>query len=113
MLDEVQEVGGKLIVSGYRRIAAQRHCAPGPETSDAEIVQIYKIVGTAFQDTARMRGEIIPAAILNNIVLFFLQKYQMFGRANPKFFTEHLEYERAKYRTSGLREEYRQPLNLF
>lgn len=86
VLDDVQDVSGKLIVSGYRRIAAQRGCAPGPAISDAQIIQIYKTVGTAFQDAARARNEIVRAAILNNIVLFFLQKYQMFGIEQPRVF---------------------------
>ena len=28
MLDRVQDVGGKLIVAGYRAIASQNECAP-------------------------------------------------------------------------------------
>jgi hypothetical protein len=37
MLDDVQEVSGRLIVKGYRRIAAQHGCAPTPRTSDQEM----------------------------------------------------------------------------
>src|SRR5207253_1166423 len=98
MYDEFLELATPLVVSGYRRVAAERGCAPEPGISDAEIIQIYQKVGTAFQDAARARGEILPAAIVNNIVLFFLQKYQMFGQTNRQFFNEHLAYEVHKYK---------------
>ena len=63
MYDDFLEVATPIVVNGYRRIAARRGCAPGPGISDAEIVAIYQKVGTAFQDAARARGEILPAAI--------------------------------------------------
>lgn len=111
--DDFLEAASPVLVNGYRRIAAARGCAPGPDISDAEIIQIYQTVGTAFQDAARARGELLPAAILNNIVLYFFQKYQMMGKASPEFFAQHVAYEASKYQRDGLREEYRQPLELF
>jgi hypothetical protein len=113
MYDEFLELATPLVVSGYRRVAAERGCAPGPGISDAEIIQIYQEVGTAFQGAARAQGEILPDAIVNNIVLFFLQKYQMFGQTNRQFFIEHVAYEVHKYKKEGLREDYRKELNLF
>jgi hypothetical protein len=113
MYDDFMDMATPLVVNGYRRIAAQRGCAPGPSISDAEIIQIYQTVGTAFQDAARARGELLPAAIQNNIVLFFLQKYQMIGQSNPEFFVQGIAYEAVKYQKEGLREEYRKPLELF
>jgi hypothetical protein len=71
MYDDFLEAATPIVVSGYRRIAARRGCAPGPSVSDAEIIAIYQKVGTAFQDAARARGEILPAAILNNVVLIY------------------------------------------
>jgi hypothetical protein len=112
MYDDFMEATAPLIVNGYRRVAAARGCAPGPSISDAEIIQIYQTVGTAFQDAARARAEILPAPIQNNIVLFFLAKYQILGQADPAFFAQSIAYEASKYQKDGLREEYRTPLKL-
>jgi hypothetical protein len=103
----------KLVVNGYRRIAAERGCAPGPNISDEEILVIYEMVLSTFQKVAHERGEHLTAPILNNIALFFLQKYQMIGQGNVQFFTEHVAYEAIKYHNEGLRVEYQQPLELF
>ena len=110
LLDDVQDAGGKLVVGGYRRIAAQRGCAPTAKTSDAKIIEIYARVGTAFRDVANERGEPFPAAIHNNIVLFFLQLSETMGDAMME---SHLAYELDKFRSHGLRSDYKQPLNLF
>ncbi len=110
MLDEVQEVGGKLIVSGYRRLAQQNRCAPTGKTSDQKIVEIYSRVGTAFRQASEQRGERIPALILNYIVFKFLQVYEMMGE---QMLQEHLQYEVDKYLAEGLRPNYRQELPLF
>ena len=109
MLDDVQEVGGKLIIQGYRRIAAQHGCAPTSKTTDQKIVQIYSTVGTAFHQAEEQRGEHIPAPYLNTIVLKFLQVYEMGG---DQFMEEHLKYEVEKYLVEGLRPEYKQALHL-
>ena len=111
--DDLNDLARPLVVNGYRRIAAQRGCAPGPSVSDKEILVVYEMVLSIFQKAAQDRGEHLAAPILNNIALIFLQKYQMIGQANVPFFTEHVLYEAAKYHKEGLREEYRQPLNLF
>ena len=113
LYDDFKAIAGPMVVDGYRRIAAQRGCAPGPSVSDGEILVVYEMVLTIFQKAAQDRGERLPAPVLNNIALFFLQKYQMIGQANVQFFTEHVMYEAAKYHKEGLREEYRQPLKLF
>ena len=39
MLDDVQDVGGRLIVKGYRKIAIQHDCAPTGKTSDEKIIR--------------------------------------------------------------------------
>ena len=110
LLDEVQEVGGTLIVSGYRRIAAQHGCAPSAKTTDQKIVEIYSRVGTAFRQASQQRGELMPALILNFIVFKFLQVYEMMGE---QMLQEHLQYEVQKYLAEGLRPDYRQELSLF
>ena len=109
LLDDVQEAGGKLIVSAYRRIAAQEGCAPTAKTTDQKIVEIYAIVGAAFHEAAGRRGERIPALYLNTIVLKFLQVYEMMGE---QMLVQHLRYEVDKYLDSGLRPEYMQELPL-
>jgi hypothetical protein len=40
ILDAVQEVSGRLIVKGYRRISAPHGCAPTARTSDQKIIEI-------------------------------------------------------------------------
>jgi hypothetical protein len=109
LLDEIQAIGGPLIVNGYRRVAAERGCAPTSKTSDAKILEIYASVGVAFHGVAKERGEVISAEVLHRIVLFFLQQLEMMGEA---FVQSHLEYELDKFRHYGLRDEYREPLKL-
>jgi len=38
MLDDTQEVGGRLIIKGYRKIAALHGCAPTAKTTDTRRV---------------------------------------------------------------------------
>jgi FixJ family two-component response regulator len=109
MLDNVQEAGSKVIVSGYRRIGAQLGCAPTAKTADEKIIEIYTKVGTAFHEAAEQRGEHIPALYLNNIVLGFLKLYEMAG---DQFVQQHLQYEVDKYLAEGLRQDYKQELSL-
>lgn len=110
LLDEVQEIGGKLIISGYRRIGASHGCAPTSKTSDKKIIEIYSKVGTAFREASKQRDEIIPATILNFIVWKFLQVYELMG---DEMLESHLQYEIKKYLREGLRPDYRQDLKLF
>lgn len=110
MLDEAQEVGGKLIVAGYRRLAIQHGCAPTSKTSDTQIIEMYKKVGTAFRETSNQRGEQLPAGTLNFIVWKFLQVSEMLGN---EMVDEHLAYEIRKYSQEGLRPDYKQDLKLF
>ena len=56
---------------------------------------IYQKVGTAFQDAARARGEILPAAIQDHIVLLF-SPVSNDGEGQSAFFDEHVAYEAAK-----------------
>lgn len=109
MLDRVQESGGKVIVSGYRRIGEQLGCAPTAKTTDEKIMEIYTKVGAAFHEAAERRGEHIPALYLNNIVLGFLKLYEMMG---DQFVQQHLQLEVEKYLVEGLRPDYRQELSL-
>lgn len=110
MLDKVQEVGGKLIVNGYRRLATQQECAPTAKTSDQQIIEIYKKVGTAFREVADQRGELLAAGTINYIVWKFLQVSEMLGN---EMVDEHLAYEVQKYLQEGLRPDYQQDLKLF
>jgi hypothetical protein len=109
MLDDVQAVSGRLIVKGYRRIAAQHGCAPTAKTTDQKIIEIHTLVSKAFHQAAERRGERIPALIDNHIVLKFLQVYEMMG----DHLQQHLQYEVEKYLAEGLRPDYKQELQLF
>lgn len=109
-LDEVREIGSKLIVRGYRGLGSENNCAPTATTSDSRIMEIYAEVGSSFQQVARARGEHIPAGSINSIVWKFLQVNEMLG---SDMVDEHLNYELEKYRQEGLRPDYQQNLELF
>jgi hypothetical protein len=108
-LDAAQAIGYKLIVKGYRRIAALYGCAPTAKTTDKAIMEIYTLVTTTFHRAAKQRGEQIPALYDNNIVLCFLKLHEM----APGHLQQHLQYEVEKYLAEGLRADYKQPLELF
>jgi hypothetical protein len=110
LLDDVKELGEKVIPSGYRRIAQLHGCAPTGKTTEKKIMEIYIKVATAFKHVAKQRGAVIPALNLNFIVLKFLQVYEMMGDA---VLDSHLQYETEKYLSEGLRPEYKQELKLF
>jgi hypothetical protein len=110
VLDDVQKIGRRLIVKGYRRIAAQHSCAPTSKTTDQKIMEIYSQVSKSFHNAAGRRSEQIPALFENYIVLKFLQVHEMLGEQG---FQGHLQYEVEKYLTEGLRQDYKQELNLF
>jgi hypothetical protein len=108
MLDRIDSVGRIAVVSGYRRIARERGCAPTAKTSDTEIIDTYSLVGAAFREAAEMRGEQLRAVHLNHIVLSFLQLREMV----PEMFEAHLKHEVRKYALEGLRDDYRQEVSL-
>jgi len=110
MFDEVQEVAGKLVVDGYRRLAALHGCAPTSKTSDKQILEMYQKVGTAFREVADQRNERFPAGTQNYIVWKFLQVNETLG---SEMVDPHLRYEINKYREEGLRPDYNQDLKLF
>lgn len=110
MLNDVQEVSGRLIVKGYRKIAAQHGCAPTAKTTDQKIMEIYSKVGEAFHQAAERRGEHISALFQNYIVLKFFAVYEMLGEQRLQ---GHLQYEVDKYLAEGLRPDYKQELPLF
>lgn len=113
MLDSVQGVGGRLIVRGYRRLAAELGCAPTAKTTDKKILEVYAHVGTAFHEGEQRRGEHIPAPYLNTIVWQFLQLYETLGPECERAFQNHLQYEVERFVAEGLREDYQQALRLF
>ncbi|MGA2544819.1 MAG: hypothetical protein ABSG78_24990 [Verrucomicrobiota bacterium] len=110
VLEASLEPAKALIVSGYRRIAATQGCAPSTTVSDDKIIEVYSCVCQAFRDASKRRGEVIPAVLLNRIVLYFLQCQQNFPET---FFDEHLRYEVEKYVAEGLRPDYQNELRLF
>lgn len=110
MLEKVQDIGGRLIVDGYRKLGKQAGLAPTAQTSDDEIIEMYKKVGTAFHMAAEARGERLSVGVKNGIVFKFLQLREMLGE---EMIDSHLAYEVEKYVQSGLREDYREEIKLF
>jgi hypothetical protein len=110
MLDKVQDVGGKLIVDGYRKLSRKTGLAPTAQTSDGEIIAMYKKVGTAFQVASETRGEHLSAGVKNSIVFKFLQVKEMLG---AEMVDSHLAYEVENYVKSGLRSDYKEEIKLF
>ena len=110
-LDEGRKSANDLAVSIYRQIYSDGQIGPSPAMSDALIVDIYRKVGCAFREVGKERSEFIESAVINLIVLKFLDLYRNSG---PDFFESHLQYEIDKYRADGLRADYSQkPLHLF
>ena len=109
LYEQVLPLSRQIIVNGYRRIARERNAAPTLRISDETIIEIYKQVGTAFNEAAKQRRERIPAVYLNFIVLKFFQIYEMGG---DMLLNEHLQYEVEQYLIFGLRQEYKQELKL-
>jgi hypothetical protein len=104
-LDAAKEI----TVRAFRRIAAQRSCAPTAKTSNEKIWEIATMVGMAFRQAAEKRGEHIRAENLNFIILKFLQVYETMGE---RMLQEHLQYEVDRYLALGLRPDYRRELSL-
>jgi len=109
LLERTLGAAGKLIVTGYRGLSAQHGWAPTTATTDQQIIEIYRKVGTAFKEVARQRGEELKAGWLNTVVLKFFQVNEKMG---GDFMEEHLSYELDKYRQEGLRSEYKKDLQL-
>jgi hypothetical protein len=67
-------------------------------TTDQQIVEIYRKVGTAFKEVARQRGEELKVGWLNTVVLKVLQVNEKMG---VEFMEKHLSCELDKYRQEG------------
>jgi len=106
ILDDVQDI----VIQSYRRIGRGAGTAPTSQTSDAEILEIYSLVLTAFKEASDQRGEHIPAVNLNTIAWKFMITKEMVGR---EFLEEHLRYEVQKYLSEGLREDYKAELSFY
>lgn len=94
----------KVIIKGYRRIAAERNISPSNEMSDEEIIMIYRVVIDKFKIAAEGKNTLIPTANLNRIALIFMQIYEQFG---DEHCLNHLNYEIEKYLEEGLRADYK------
>jgi hypothetical protein len=105
LLEQAEAAAGPLIVDGFRCHAAVAGdgMAPTAKTADARILEIYRHVGTAFQEVAKRRGEHLPTGVLNAAVLGFFQVEEMEGC----LLDAQLAYELKLYEAHGLREVYR------
>lgn len=98
------------LVKRFRQIGKYNNSAPTEKTSDEKIIQIYTLICTSFRKASLENQERIPANNLNTIAMKFFKVYEEFGEV---FMKEHLEYELDKYRTQGLRLEYKIETSLF
>lgn len=98
------------LVKRFRQIGKYNNTAPTEKTSDEKIIQIYTLICTSFRKASLENQERIPANNLNTIAMKFFKVYEEFGEV---FMKEHLEYELDKYRTQGLRLEYKIETSLF
>lgn len=96
--------GSRLIVEGYRRVSRRQAAAPTDKTTDAEILQLFERVGSAFKSVAYQRGEYLKGPRVNYIVWRFLQVYEDMGR---EAFDHYLQDELTRYRERGLPAAYR------
>lgn len=104
IFEEARAASSTLIAASYRELARQLNLAPTSRTSDEEIIETYRRVGTAFQQAAEKRGERLSADILGGIVFAFLQIKESHG---DEFEKEHLDYEIQLYGREGLRDDYK------
>jgi hypothetical protein len=98
------------LVKRLRQIGEYNNTAPTEKSTDEKIIEIYTLICTAFREASSKKQEHIPANSLNTIAMKFFKVYEEFGEA---FMKEHLEYELNKYRTKGLRSEYKIETSLF
>ena len=100
--------GSRLIVNGYRRIARRRAMAPTKKTTDAEILNLFEQVGSAFKSVAYQRGESLKASRINYVVWKFLQAHEDMSKDD---FDNHLQQQLENYHKNGLPPAYRNDLN--
>lgn len=100
------------IIRGYRKLAKENNTAPSLETSDEDIVKIYKIVCETFTKIAESRNEKLSTGQINFIAYKFYQVFDKRSGRPEHFALEHLKYELEKYKKYGLREEYKMELEI-
>ena len=100
----------KSLVKRFRQIGKYNNTTPTESISDEKIIEIYTKICTSFRKASLERQERIPANNLNTIAMKFFKVYEDFGE---EFMQEHLKYELAKYKTQGLRSEYKNENSLF
>jgi hypothetical protein len=106
VLDELHSI----LVRAFRNYGKSTGRAPSSKTSDEKIIEIYSKVATAFKNASEERGEFVSAEILNLIAIGIFGVYEMMGE---EMMNEHLDYEVERYKSSGLRDEYKKGLKLF
>jgi hypothetical protein len=92
------------LIKRLRHIGEYSNTAPTDKTSDEKVIEIYTLICSSFRKASSEKKERILADNLNTIAMKFFKVYEEFGE---DFMQEHLEYELSKFRTQGLREEYK------
>jgi hypothetical protein len=68
LLDQFNKVASPLLAKEYRQLGLAFELPPTDKTSDDQIVDTYREVGTAFNQAAMIRNENLSAGIKNRIV---------------------------------------------
>jgi len=110
LLDQFNKTVGPLLASEYRKLGQAFDLPPTEKTSNHEIVDTYREVGTAFHQASEIRKERLTAGVKNRIVWIFLQYKE---ENNEAAFREYLDSEVKYYLINGLRPEYQKELQLF
>lgn len=110
LLDQFNKVAGPLLANEYRQLGAAFELPPTGRTSDDQIVDTYREVGTAFHQAAAIRNESLSAGIKNRIVWLFIQYREV---NSEKMYRNQLDDEIKNYLINGLRPEYQNELSLF
>jgi hypothetical protein len=110
LLDQLNVTLAPLLASEYRKLGKAFDLPPTEKTTDHEIVDTYREVGTAFHQASEIRNEHLTAGVKNRIVWIFLQYKE---KNNEIKYREYLDNEVKHYLINGLRQEYQNELQLF
>ena len=110
LLDQFNKTVGPLLASEYRKLGDAFDLAPTAKTSDDQIVDTYREVGTAFHQAAAIRKETLSAGVKNRIGWIFIQYRE---NNNDQMYRNFLDDEIKNYLMHGLRAEYQIELKLF
>jgi hypothetical protein len=110
LLDQFNKVASPLLAKKYRQLGYAFQLPPTAISSDDQIVDTYREVGTAFHQAATIRKETLSAGVKNRIAWIFMQYREKNGEQT---YRRYLDAEIKNYLMNGLRVEYKNELILF